>query len=79
MTSRKNAATLRYLRKEISKHLRKEAVGRHCSRHKKVVKLGVLWADGRAIAFFCSKECYWAWAKSQGEWGEVVQVVPVNR
>lgn len=78
MTSKKNAATLKYLSREVDEMLREKGAGRRCRRHKKPVKLGVLWADGRAIAFFCSKECYEAWAKSQGEWAEIVHVTPVN-
>lgn len=79
MTSKKNAATLKYLQVEVGQMLRERGAHKNCHRHKKLAKLGVLWADGRAVAFFCNKKCFAAWKKSQGEWAEVVQVTPINR
>lgn len=59
--------------------LEKKARGKRCKTHRRQVKLGVLWADGRAIAFFCDKNCFMDWEEGQGKWAAVVRVTPVNR
>lgn len=37
---------------------------RTCPRHGKPVKIRVLWADGRAVASFCSTPCFEAWKRT---------------
>lgn len=60
------------------KLLHEKGAGKKCKTHKRPVKLGVLWADGRAIAFFCGRECFLDWEEGQGEWACVVRVIAVN-
>lgn len=63
---------------ELDERLRSLATKKRCSKHKRSVKLGVVWADGRACAFFCDRECFLDWEESQGKWACVVRVIPVN-
>lgn len=80
MSSKKNASTLKYLRRETEQMLRERGAGKKCHRHKgRLAKLGVLWADGRAVAFLCDRKCFLDWEASQAQWAEVVQVVPINQ
>ena len=59
--------------------LRKRGAGKRCdNHHKRVARLGVLWADGRAIWFSCSQPCLDAWQKRTGKMACVVLVTTVN-
>jgi hypothetical protein len=59
--------------------LRKRGAGKRCYSHpKRVARLGILWADGRAIWFSCGQPCLDAWAKRQGKMACVVLVTTVN-
>jgi len=64
---------------EVDENLRRKASGKRCSKHRRSVTLGVIWADGRASAFFCDRDCFLDWEESQGKWACVVRVIPVNR
>ena len=77
--SGREAKTYVYVRNETAKMLRKRGVGKKCVAHKKPAKFGVLWADGRGVAFFHSEQCFLDWEAGQGKWAEVVQVTPINR
>lgn len=59
--------------------LQERGKGRNCPRHKsRPSRLGVLWADGRAMWFPCGVACFEAWRRENDKkWPktEVVMVV----
>jgi hypothetical protein len=59
--------------------LRKRGAGQRCYSHpKRVSRLGILWADGRAIWFSCGQACLNAWKKRTGKMACIVLVATVN-
>jgi len=71
---------IKSVRDKVDSKIRFNAVGRKCKRHpRKPVKIGFVWADGRAYGYACTKECFLDWEKSQGKWACVVRVIQVNR
>ncbi len=67
-----------FMLQEIDEMLHERAVGRRCTRHRRPVKLGVIWADGRATAFFCGTACLKTWKRKIGKMACVVRVIHVN-
>jgi len=63
----------------VDQMLAERGHGRRCPRHpRRLARLGVLWADGRATWFSCGRPCLSAWKKEHGRMAEVVRVIPVN-
>lgn len=55
-----------------------EGIGRYCLRHpRRPSRLGVIWADGRAKFFPCSRQCLKAWEKEIGRLACVVLVADI--
>jgi hypothetical protein len=56
--------------------LRKRGAGQRCYSHpRRLARVGILWADGRAMWFSCGKLCIKAWEKRTGKMACVVLVV----
>lgn len=79
ITRRRRGPSKKVIR-EIDEMLRSRGAGKKCQRHpRRLVTLGIIWADGRAYTFACNRECYLNWEEKQGKWACVVRVIPINK
>lgn len=80
MPIRRGGGPSKTVKDKVDAMLQSRAVGVKCKRHsRRPVKLGIIWADGRAYTYACDRQCFLDWEARQGKWACVVRVIPVNR